>query len=191
MTVAAGWYPWSGDIGLVRINGAAGRAIRVAQWLDGTGFSDFEHAVVCVGSEVRTYRGRKQLMAKCVGAQPGGARIEYYGAHDAAMWSRFNLTLGQRAKIRDAALSCIGTPYSFADYAAISAHRLHVPAPGLKAYIASTGHMICSQLVDQCHQDAGLRLFNDGRWPGFVTPGDLYQLIVSMGPHWTPYTLAS
>jgi hypothetical protein len=37
--------------------------------------------------------------------------------------------------------------------------------------------MICSQLVDQCYQDAGVHLFADGRWPGDVTPADLYRLI--------------
>ena len=187
MTVALGWSPWTGDIGLVRVNGFAGRAIRAAQWLDGDGFADYEHAVICVGCETRTVRGRKQMLAKCVGAQPGGADIEYYGAQDDMVWSRFNLSTGERAKIKDAALSYYGTPYSFADYAAIGAHRLHVPAPGLKTYIASSKHMICSQLVDQCYQDAGLQLFRDGRWPGLVTPGDLDQLITTRGSGWTPY----
>ncbi len=35
--------------------------------------------------------------------------------------------------------------------------------------------MICSQLVDQSYQDAGVHLFSDGRWSGYVTPGALFE----------------
>lgn len=74
----------------------------------------------------------------------------------------------------------IGVGYSFADYGAIGLHALHVPAPGLKPFIASTRHMICSQLVDQCAVDAGVHLFDDGRWPGYVMPMDLGLLLESV-----------
>ena len=37
--------------------------------------------------------------------------------------------------------------------------------------------MICSQLVDYCYLMAGVHLFNDGRWPGYVTPEDLANVI--------------
>jgi hypothetical protein len=67
-------------------------------------------------------------------------------------------------------------PYSFLDYAALAAHRWHIPTPGLKRFVGDTGHMICSQLVDQAAADGGWRLFDDQRWPGFVTPGALWQL---------------
>jgi hypothetical protein len=77
----------------------------------------------------------------------------------------------------EAAHGYIGTPYSFADYAAIGLHALHVPAPGLKSYIASTHSMICSQLVDQCAQDCGVHLFDDRRWPGYIPPSDLGILL--------------
>ena len=71
----------------------------------------------------------------------------------------------------------MGVPYSFADYAALAAHRLHIPAPGLREFIGSSKSMICSQLVDQCYVDAGVHLFRDSRWPGFVTPAALAGLI--------------
>lgn len=70
-----------------------------------------------------------------------------------------------------------GVGYSFLDYQAIAMHAYHIPAPGLKGYIASTGHQICSQLGDQCRQDAGDHLFSDGRWPGYVTPLDIALLL--------------
>ena len=70
-------------------------------------------------------------------------------------------------KVRD------GAGYSFLDYEAIAMHSYHIPAPGLKRFIAATRHQICSQLGDQCRQDGGSHLFNDGRWPGYVTPLDI------------------
>lgn len=66
-----------------------------------------------------------------------------------------------------------GVPYSFIDYGAIGMHSLGLNLPGVQGYIASTGHMICSQLVDECAKDEGVHLFEDGRWPGYVMPMDL------------------
>jgi hypothetical protein len=37
--------------------------------------------------------------------------------------------------------------------------------------------MICSQLVDFCYAKAGVRLFADNRWEGYVTPADLAGLL--------------
>jgi hypothetical protein len=31
--------------------------------------------------------------------------------------------------------------------------------------------------VDQIYQDAGLQIFNDLRWSGYVTPGSLYRAL--------------
>lgn len=80
------------------------------------------------------------------------------------------------------ARSYIGTPYSFADYAAIEAHHLHLPVPHLDRYIRDSGHMICSQLADQAAADAGYHIFDDGRFPGDVTPAALYRKMILM-PH--------
>ncbi len=44
-------------------------------------------------------------------------------------------------------------------------------------YVASSKHMICSQLVDFVYMQSGIHLFNDGRWPGYVTPADLASLL--------------
>jgi hypothetical protein len=37
--------------------------------------------------------------------------------------------------------------------------------------------MICSQLVDRCYDIAGVHLFDDGRKPGDVSPGDLSRCL--------------
>ncbi|MFJ9567446.1 hypothetical protein ACIRQQ_46390 [Streptomyces fuscichromogenes] len=68
-------------------------------------------------------------------------------------------------------------PYCFADNAALATHGLHIPAPGLRTFVASTGHMICSQLVDRAYLDAHVHLFGDGRWEGYVTSMALYGLL--------------
>jgi len=158
-----------GDFGLVRMEGHVGRMIRVGQWLNGDGFADFEHAFVYVGDN------------RIVEAQPGGARetglADYDGRPIAWSTGKVPVTDEQRAAIVDAAYSYLGVPYSFADYVSLTLARFHLRLPFVRRYVAATGHMICSQLVDQCYQDAGVHLFADRRWPGDVTPGDLYRLI--------------
>lgn len=113
-------------------------------------------------------------------AEPGGADIKPLTAYDGTPVCYVRpegLTERQRTAICAAATAYVGVPYSFLDYLAIAAHRFHLPLPGLRRYVASTGHMICSQLVDQSYQDAGVHLFADGRWPGYVTPMALYNLL--------------
>jgi uncharacterized protein YycO len=113
-------------------------------------------------------------------AQPGGARItplQRYSNRDTVYVSPVGLTDAQRTAITRAARTYGGTPYSFLDYAALATHRLHIPAPGLRDYIAAKGHLICSQLCDRAYADAGIRLFRDGRWDGYITPMDLWHLL--------------
>jgi len=160
-----------GTIGLVPMGGPGGRVIRLGQWLDGDGFSDFEHAFV--------YLGDGQLLE----AEPGGARIvplRYRGIHwcegiygllAASLKAQAACPPGMLATARD----LTGVPYSWLDYAALFAHRLRIPAPGLRGYIASTGHLICSQLADVLYQRLGAQIYDDRRWNGYVTPGSLYR----------------
>lgn len=160
--------PQPGDFGLTRIRGAAGVAIRAGQWLNGDGFADYEHAFLVLD------RG------EIIEAEPGGARIRPLADYDGTptVYSTWTLTDAQRAALAAAGRRYEGVPYSALDYAALTARRLHIPVPGLREYIASTGHMmICSQVVDQIHLDADLHMFSDQRWPGFVTPGSLRQVL--------------
>jgi uncharacterized protein YycO len=155
-----------GDFGLTQIGGPTGQIIRGLQWLDGTGFANFEHAFI--------YTGNGQIIE----AEPGGARVGNVNEYSDIYWSsgHFDLTESQRSAICSAAVHYVGTPYSFLDYASLVARRLRLPVPGLKHYVADTGHMICSQLVAACYDVSGCPLFGD-EWTGWVTPGDLYELI--------------
>jgi len=153
--------PRPGDIGLCRINGPVGWLIRVGQWLNGDGFRDYEHAFIVLDG------------GRLIEAQPGGARIVPLSTYDdrkVTYVAPAELTDEQRVLICAAAERYEGVPYSFLDYAALAAHRFHLPVPWLRRYIASTKHMLCSQLDDQAYRDAGTELFSDGRWPGYVTP---------------------
>lgn len=157
--------PQPGWIGLTRIDGPVGAGIRLGQWADGDGFSVMEHAFVLLGAGL------------IVEAEPGGARVarlDQYAGRPLA-WIPCPPQLQDAVAAQARAL--VGTPYSFLDYAALATHRLHLPAPGLRPYIADSGHMLCSQLADEAARRAGWHLFADGRWPGYVTPGALRALV--------------
>jgi uncharacterized protein YycO len=162
--------PQPGDIGLTSIAGTVGTLIRIGQWLNGTGFATYEHAFLVLPGD------------RLIEAMPGGARIvplAEYDQHQVLYVAPADLTYTERVMICEMAEQYEGIPYSFADYAAIAAHRLRLPVPWLRTYVASTRHLICSQLVDQAYADAGVHLFDDGRWPGYTTPGAIYRRLTT------------
>lgn len=168
--------PRPADFGLVRIRGASGGLIRVGQYLnevrwrtlfDRTLWRNVQHAFVLVDDNM------------VVEAEPGGARhvsLDEY-KDEQVIWSYWDLTDDQRAAIVAAAMSLIGTPYSFLDYGSLAARRLHIPIPGLRKYIQDTGHMICSQLTDEAYRLGGQQMFADHRWAGDVDPLELYPVL--------------
>ncbi|WP_128382396.1 hypothetical protein [Streptomyces cavernae] len=168
--------PRPGDILLTTIAGPVGKLIAFGQWLNGDGFGVYQHAAVVLTAS-RTPDGWAGTVLE---AWPGGARIaplQRYDGPSTVYVSPVGLTGAQRRMICAEAGKYEGTPYSFLDYAALTAHRLNLPAPGLREYINATDRMICSQLADRTYLDAGVHLFNDGRWPGYVTPMDLWDLL--------------
>lgn len=162
------YQPRPGDIGITRISGWGGRAIRAAQWAAGDGFTDREHAYV-----VTEYRQGLPDVPWIVEAMPGGAK-HVRNWHPV---SDFLVCPDEyREAVAAAARGYVGVGYSFIDYGALALHRFHLPTPHLRKYIRDSGHMICSQLADQAAADGGWHLFKDNRWPGAVTPGDLTKL---------------
>lgn len=155
--------PKPGDIGLVSIKGDVGTLIRIGQWLNGDGFSIYEHAFVLTDD------------GNIVEAKPGGAvRVLMPYNPSEVLWISCPPEHGEA--VARAAVALVGTPYSFLDYFAIAAVRLHLPSARLRRYVTSTRHMICSQLADAAAAAGGWRLFHDKRLPQEVTPGDLWQL---------------
>lgn len=161
------YAPQPGDIGLTVISGW-GRLIRLGQWLNGDGFADFEHAFVVTEVDDRGD-------AHIVEAMPGGAQhVRNWHPADRTVYLR--CPEEHREAVAAAARGFVGVPYSVADYFALAAHRLHIPTPHLKRFVTQQHSMICSQLADAAAMEGGWHLFSDGRWPGYVTPGDLYAL---------------
>lgn len=173
--------PEPGDFACVHTRGSTGVLITIGEYLNGTpDTSWWDHACI--------YVGMPDLNAQygyVMGAQPGGARLaplryaQMTGKDANWLWSsgKIKPTDAQRKVIIAQALYCKGTPYGWLDYFALAAHRFHLPIPGLKDRIGTS--KICSQLVDWCYMQAGVHLFTDNRWPGYVTPADLAGLIIS------------
>lgn len=163
--------PKPGDFEVVPVSGQGGKLIHIAQILSNTGRLNYEHARLYLGD------------GKAVEAQPGGARIVTISDDDGGLWSTDLIPLmtdEERSNIVALGWACVGTPYSIMDYFALAAYRFKIGPliPGLRAYVKTSKHMICSQLVDRCYNAAGIQLFTDNRWDGYVTPGDLADLLI-------------
>jgi hypothetical protein len=159
--------PLPGDFALTKIRGITGRAIAAGQALIGDA-APVQHALLYVGDGYITQ------------AMPAGAElICLEDASPVVEWStgKIPLTETERFDIVANARQLVGTPYSFLDYASIGLAHFRVRPAWVTDFIASTGHLICSQLVDEVYLRAGVHLFDDGRLPGDVTPGDLYKLL--------------
>lgn len=187
----------AGDFITRQIDAFGGPLIRVGQVAIGDGFRVFEHAAIVVS--VNTSADGSTFTVTVVEAMPGGAVKATYGpypvndtltppgwltssdyyAGDFAS-KRLPVTMTQRGAVVSAANASIGIPYSELDYFAIATHHFHVPVPGLREFISSEHHAICSQLVDMIAQKAAINLFADHRWNGDVTPGDLSGLLLGI-----------
>lgn len=117
-------------------------------------------------------------------AMPGGARLRRIDLDEPGAYARLPLTTAQRYEVDKRGRDLVGTPYSFLDYAALAAWEWNLPGrQRLRSYVSSSGHMICSQLVDYVLCSAGFHLFSDGRLPQDVTPGDVFYATEQLG--WT------
>lgn len=153
--------PQLGDFFVVRTNGLAAWGIRLV-----TG-STVNHAGIYVGDD------------RIVEANPGGADLSPVSYYPEAIWASYPLTDRQREDIALGARAVIGTPYSWTDCAAIGLAKLFgraLPA-FVRRRLSRPDRLMCSQLVDEVYLEAGVHLFDDGRLPGDVSPGDLYDLL--------------
>lgn len=173
--------PQLGDYACRKMGGTPGKLISLGELLNGDGFSEYDHAEIFVGKA-----DRNGPFGYTMGAYPGGARLVPLSADQLEtghgfLWSSGKIPLSdvERQRIVYNALLCRGIGYSSADYFALALHRFRLDVPELKGFIASTHSMICSQLVDWCYMTAGVKLFQDGRWPGYVTPAALADLILN------------
>lgn len=158
--------PKPGTIGLSVIGGVLGQAINVGQALHGDP-SGWSHAFVVVDEN------------RVIQAMPGGSvygSLDYYLEPGNAVflpgWP--NVDGVSRESILEVADSLIGKPYGFLDYASLIFYGWGIKLPLTRRRIQSKGSLICSQLVDELFHRLGVELFDDGRLPMDVTPGDLH-----------------
>lgn len=160
-----------GDIGFATIPGRVGWWVNVGQALLRDSARWTHVFLVLQGGMV-------------VEAMPSGARVRPVDLTADCAYARLPLTEDQRAQIHDVGWQLAGTPYSFADYAALAAWEWGLPGrQALRSYVRDSGHMICSQLVDHALAQVGFHLFDDGRLPQDVTPGDVFYATERLG--WT------
>ncbi|MCZ2837162.1 hypothetical protein [Modestobacter sp. VKM Ac-2985] len=180
-----------GSFGLSRIGGLLGMAVAAGQAFTFDG-SRYTHAFVVVdgGSVVQAMPSGAELapLADFVGRDdvrwcdaPVQSTLAFY--REALLTRMTDLEMVDRLadtyerNLRQAlsaeARQLVGTGYSFADYLALGLAHLGVRPHWLRRYIAASGRLICSQLVDETYRRQGVHLFDDGRLPMDVTPGDL------------------
>lgn len=164
--------PQMGDIGFVKMNGFIGRLVWLAQLINGDGRQNYQHCFIVVDND------------HVVEAEPGGARLTPLSAYEGTnvvFYRMPGLTEGQRIDLAGIAQHLLGRPYSFLDYLAIALVRLHLPSKRLRRYVATTEHLICSQLCDYVYELGGIQIFTDNRLSGDVTPLDLYHQVRKLG----------
>lgn len=169
-----------GDLGFTRITGFTGCWVSLGQTIIGDA-NRFTHVFVVLDDDT------------IIEAMPNGARYAPLDREYKAdvMYARLPLSDEQRRLVVQTARELMSRPggikYSFADYGYLALRHWGLRADWLKRKIQQFGHMICSQLADYLLNGGGtydkqgnftanplgFKLFNDGRLPQDVTPGDL------------------
>lgn len=177
--------PQAGDLGFTTIAGRVGGLIEVGQALlhDACRFTHVYVVVYPVGSPEYPDGLIQEAM-------PGGMRVRPLADRVGGgyAYARTPLSDAQRAMVPAVARSFMpdlggvdgdarGPGYSFGTYVVLALAQYRVTrwsTPGLRRQIDRRGRLICSQHADEFEHRIGWRIFNDGRWRGDVTPGDLW-----------------
>jgi len=200
-----------GDLGFGPIHGGAGLLVSAGQLLLGEGFRvgalDIRHVFVVTAMN-GPYGQETYGAGAIVEAMPDGARAARLKADRwTDQYAYVRLPEDYPGQANDAAAiarAMIGTPYSFASYAALAAWRMGMKTPRLEAWInrrrpdsmifdlpAGTHsdddlprEAICSVLADQAWSLTGKKIM-EGVAHQCVTPGALAGRLLAMdGAHW-------
>jgi hypothetical protein len=169
--------PWAADL-----------LILAGQWSLGEPGWPHHVGVVTEAGDLDPVLGRFTRWPKMVQAMPSGAEEieigpDFWTSNYVYVRPRYmqdGTALRVSERVARAARGYIGTPYSFADYAAIEGVHLGIENGPIRRYVTSSKHQICSQLADQSMSDAGFHVFTDGRLPQDVTPGALYKRLLEL-----------
>ena len=156
----------TGQVGLVPSDGAF--KSKVVAWASR---SYWCHVVVAISE------------TECVSAEPGGTRIRPIAFYPEIVWSRFPMRPWQRRRAVRFAKDCIGKAYAWGDYWAVGlalVTRRQAPE-WLRASVANTDTLICSQVADLALQAAGIHVFYDERPAGAVIPASFGKIFKARG----------
>lgn len=169
-----------GAIGVVPIAGAGGLLIQLGELLLDR-MDNGQHAFVLINDEGPN--------ARVLEAEPKGARIGWLSkCSTPVLWIDRSFQDTTRDLIVQNALALKDTPYSWWTYLWIALCRFGIRPKWLAKRVGSRKDAMCSQLADLAwvitreqlpadHPDVALlTLFNDGRLPQNVTPGDLGRI---------------
>lgn len=175
--------PKPGSFGLSIIGGKVGGWVRTGMAMTGDA-SRWTHAFVVVdnhwvveampGGAVMVPLGDRLTDYDVVFCdEPIRAQLERLAVFDPSPEGLVAAEATLRRTVCAQALALVGTPYSYADYPLLGLLALGIKPRWVRDRVADSGHMICSQLVDEVYRRAGIHLFRDGRSSMDVTPGDL------------------
>lgn len=175
--------PGEGEVGLVRQTGFWPACIR---WATG---SHVDHMVVYIGGRM------------VVSASPKGAKVVPIDDYPNVIWSAF--TVGEpdrfayhaRRATLHWAFDHIGTPYNFVDDVVLATVWIigkltrvsvptHIVPRAIARRLSDPRRLQCAQLCDLALQAGGVHVFQDGRLPGDVVPGDFERYFRERG--WWP-----
>lgn len=180
-----------GMFGLTVIGGTVGKLIEWGQKVVERQDYTYTHAFLVVDNDLvieaeprgaifsplSKYEGREDVVfsdlpiqLEVQRAQAGWAKVGYSYAMDEAAATYEQLL---RSRVVRFGQQCEGIGYSYLDYFALALERFNVHIKAVQNRVAREDRMICSQLVDWVYGQVGLHLFDDGRLPQDVTPGDL------------------
>lgn len=172
-----------GDVGFSVIGGRVGWWVTLGQSLIDFVSRDqswWTHTYIV------TWVDSRNGVAHIVEAMPGGARETLLTGADRCGagfgWVRIPWTgVEGSGRVDLEGLKLVGTPYSFLDYLSLALLHLGLPRGLVARRVTDSGHMICSQLVDQVLSRAGVKVFDDGRLSQDVTPGALFRRLGAKG----------
>jgi hypothetical protein len=160
--MAKGTPPPVGSIGVVATGGIIGWGIRLLT------FSRYNHAFIV---------GPAGLLVE---AQPGGARIGHISMYPKAKYNTNTVIPDEtRLAIWETALGFAqakngkGIGYGWLDDLALGLRFFGFWSDWIAGRIARQDRLQCAQLCDLAYSRNGVHLFDDGRLPLAVDPGDL------------------
>lgn len=171
--------PIPGDLILTQIRGWVGLLVRLLQLINRDA-SRWTHVMVMLDDD------------EVFEAQPGGAVItpfKEYHDRKVAIVQKYQLngskaplvpeplTYERRQRIVKIARGYEGTGYGWGTYLYLALYRIGIRPLWLKRRVQDDDRLICSQAGDLFYGQAGVLLFDDGRMPYDVTPGDLARLL--------------